>query len=93
MVRWLHFQDRRLLNRRNILSGELLTSENSGIVFLYQPFPHPEKCLALCRLLQVIDVACLFGDHIVPDFSILLKLVDSCLLLDDHGVLTLQVHR
>ena len=51
MVRRLHFQDRRLLNRRNILSGELLMSENSGVVFLHQPSPHPEKSLALCRLL------------------------------------------
>ena len=57
-----------------ILSGDLLMSENSGIVFLYQPSPHPEKCLALCRLpleicMYVTDVrlpqASPFGDPAV----------------------------
>ena len=36
-----------------ILSGDLLMSENSGVVFLYQSCPDPEKCLALASLSQV----------------------------------------
>ena len=39
-----------------ILSGDLLMSENSGVVFLYQSCPDPEKCLALASL-PLIDVS------------------------------------